>query len=107
MLIWFPDETNVPVGPVGQVENSPLDLRAGRVLKEALVHLPTGFETYYLFAADEEGVRKVAEFEDTLSGRRLEVSTSEPGMLFYTGYFTSNDCKEKMGINMEGTGVLL
>ena len=92
-----PDDTNVPVGEVEQVKGTPMDLRMGKLLKEALEELPTGFETYYAFDARENGLDKVAEFEDTLSGRRLEVFTTEPGMLFYTGYFTSNELQRENG----------
>ena len=92
-----PDETNVPVGGISPVSGSAADLRSGRLLKEAFAQLPTGFEHYYTFDQSVNELRKVAEFEDTLSGRKLEVSTTEPGMLFYTGYFTSNDLQRESG----------
>ena len=92
-----PDDTNVPVGVIETVEGTPADLRSGKLLKEAFIHLPTGFEHYYLFEEGLSDLRKVAEFVDTNSDRRLEVHTTEPGMLFYTGYFTSNELKRTNG----------
>jgi aldose 1-epimerase len=40
---------------------------------------------------------KVAAFKDASSGRKLEVSTSEPGMLMYTGFYTSDELKRESG----------
>ncbi|MEM6800069.1 MAG: aldose epimerase family protein [Bacteroidota bacterium] len=91
------DETNVPIGNLANVVGSPLDLRSGKVLKEAFKELPTGFEHYYIFKQSENALAKVAEFEDIESGRKLEVYTTEPGMLFYTGYFTSGELARENG----------
>ncbi len=92
-----PDETNVPVGAIGDVNNTAADLRAGKLLKEAFEGLTTGFEHYYLFDQSIGPLRKVAEFSDRESGRKLEVSTTEPGMLFYSGYFTSDKLRRENG----------
>lgn len=93
----IPDETNVPIGAVGQVSESPADLRSGKLLGEAFKELPTGFEHYFVFKKQEKALPKVAEFQDTNSGRRLEVFSTEPGMLFYTGYFTSDELQRENG----------
>ncbi|MEM6803461.1 MAG: aldose epimerase family protein [Bacteroidota bacterium] len=91
------DETNVPLGNLASIKGSPLDLRSGTVLKDAFKELATGFENYYVFDLLENGLAKVAEFEDAASKRKLEVYTSEPGMLFYTGYFTSEELQRENG----------
>ena len=46
---------------------------------------------------DQGGVNKVAEFAEASTGRTPEVFTSEPGMLFYTGYYTSDDLAREDG----------
>lgn len=91
-----PDETNVPVGEIAEVKGTVADLNEGKVLKEAFSELETGFEHYYAFDKKTE-LRKVAEFSDTDSGTTLEVATTEPGALFYTGYFTSDKLKRENG----------
>ena len=39
----------------------------------------------------------MAEFRDSQSGTQLEIRTTEPGALFYTGYFTSDELKRENG----------
>ena len=40
---------------------------------------------------------KAAVFTDTDTGRTLEIETTEPGMLFYSGYFTSDELRRESG----------
>ncbi|RED95244.1 aldose epimerase family protein [Marinoscillum furvescens] len=93
--LLVPDDTNVPVGdkrPVSGVE----DLRSGRVLKDAFEELETGFEHFYVLP-DEGTLKDVAKVSDPDSGRVLTVLSTEPGVLFYTGYFTSDKLKRESG----------
>ncbi|WP_281615042.1 aldose epimerase family protein [Flammeovirga sp. SubArs3] len=90
------DPTNVPVGEKVAVDGSILDLKKGKLLNEVLAELATGCEHYFLFDPSES-LKKVAEFKHLASDISLEVSTTEPGMLFYTGYFTSDALKRESG----------
>lgn len=92
-----PDETNVPDGVAAAVDNSPADLRSATLLQKPIAELGTGFEHYYLFDNPEGELLKVAMFEDEESGRKLTVHTTEPGMLFYTGYYTSDELQRESG----------
>ncbi|MBB6460363.1 aldose epimerase family protein [Flammeovirga kamogawensis] len=90
------DHTNVPVGEIEEVKNTVLDLNQGRLLSEVFAELPTGCEHYYLFN-EVETLKEVATFDHSKTGITLQIQTTEPGMLFYTGYFTSNDLKRETG----------
>ncbi|UZO82620.1 galactose mutarotase [Aquimarina sp. ERC-38] len=90
------DDKGVPQGGVVKVDGRPEDFRKAKLFKEALDQMETGFDNYYLFPADFQ-LRKVASFEHEESGRGMEVSTTEPGMLFYSGYFTSDLLKRENG----------
>ncbi|NME69694.1 aldose epimerase family protein [Flammeovirga aprica] len=90
------DETNVPVGDIEGVENSVLDFKNGRALGEVFQELETGCEHYFLFD-EESSLREVASFNHEETGVTLEIHTTEPGMLFYTGYFTSDALKRESG----------
>ncbi|MEN0046954.1 MAG: aldose epimerase family protein [Bacteroidota bacterium] len=92
-----PDETNVPVGTVAKVEGTAADLREGKKLGGCFAQMETGFEHYYTFGKATDELAKVAIFKDTKSGRSLEVKTTEPGALFYTGYFTSDKLQRENG----------
>jgi len=92
-----PDITNVPVGKETKVDGDFTDLRGTVRLGERLDQTETGFETYYRFDGLRNEAREVACFSHPDSGRELRVLTTEPGALFYTGYFTSNDLSRSNG----------
>ena len=45
----------------------------------------------------DASLQKVAVLTDSVSGRSLEVSTTEPGMQFYTGNFLDGTIKSRDG----------
>ena len=66
-------------------------------MHKSLYFLPKGFEHYYVFSKPLASFEKVAEFTEETSGRTLEVFSSEPGMLFYAGFYTSDNLKRESG----------
>ncbi|MEM6769148.1 MAG: aldose epimerase family protein [Bacteroidota bacterium] len=92
-----PDETNVPVGEETSVDGHYTDLRQQARLGDRLDQTTTGFETYYRFDQASTAPRQVAQFVHPASGRALKVLTTEPGALFYTGYFTSDALARENG----------
>ena len=92
-----PDETNVPVGAEQAVAGTACDFNTAKPIGDAFEELPNGFEHYYVFSKAPGICEKVAEFTQASSGRTLEVETTEPGMLFYTGFYTSDDLKREDG----------
>ena len=92
-----PDETNVPVGQEKAVSGTVCDFTSPKRLGEAFRELKNGFEHYYVFTKPVGTPGKVAVFSDASSGRTLEICSSEPGMLFYTGYYTSDDLQRENG----------
>ncbi|MBA7586141.1 Aldose 1-epimerase [subsurface metagenome] len=91
------DETGAATGGVDLVKDQPDDLRNGKLIRDAHSDMGDGFEHYYIFDKSEFKLEKVAEFVHDKSGRKLEVSTTEPGMLFYTGKYTLDDLKRESG----------
>ncbi|PIB35637.1 galactose mutarotase [Reichenbachiella sp. 5M10] len=91
-----PDTTNVPNGELASVVGDPSDLREGKRFSEALAQMETGFEHYYVFDENTE-LRKVAIFDEPATDCKLEILTTEPGMLFYSGYFTSDALHRESG----------
>jgi aldose 1-epimerase len=92
-----PDATNVPVGEEQTVGGHFTDLRQAARLGDRLDETETGFETYYRFDGPAKSPRQVASFTHAASGRELQVLTTEPGALFYTGYFTSDELSRSNG----------
>jgi len=92
----LPDASNVPDGSISKVEKTPADLRKPKLLGACIDKMEMGFEHYFLFEKDSR-LREVASFTEEKSGRRLKVYTTEPGMLFYTGYYTSDELQRDNG----------
>ncbi|KAA1246594.1 aldose epimerase family protein [Aquimarina sp. RZ0] len=91
------DEKGIPDNlDVVDLTGRPEDFRQGKLFSEALDHMETGFDNYFVFEKDFK-LKKVASFEHAGSGRAMDVSTTEPGMLFYSGYFTSDLLKRENG----------
>lgn len=94
--VLVPDETNVPVGEIQNV-NGIDDFTQEKSLGKAIDQLDCGFEHYLIFNKGNEQKSQVVELSDPNSGRCLKVVTTEPGMLFYTGHFTSNELQRESG----------
>lgn len=96
-MILAPDPSNVPIGETEDVSGKIDDLRDGTRLGDCFKEMETGFEHYYVFDKPNHELAKVATFTDQGSGTKLEISTTEPGALFYTGYFTSDELRRENG----------
>lgn len=93
----IPDDTNVPVGQEQAVAGTACDFNAAKLIGAAFAEMPNGFEHFYVFDKAPGNCERVATFTEENSGRSLEVETTEPGMLFYTGLYTSDDLKREDG----------
>ncbi|MFH0756007.1 MAG: aldose epimerase family protein [Bacteroidota bacterium] len=84
------DDELIPTGQLANVEGTPFDFRKPWVIGERFME--TGGENggydhnFVLDASAEENV-VAAKVMDPASGRFLEMSTTEPGVQFYTGNF--------------------
>ncbi len=92
-----PDETNVPVGDETPVAGTICDFNQPKRLGDTFGDQPLGFEHFYVFRKDPETCQKVCEVTEPSTGRKLEVFTTEPGGLFYTGRYTSDELAREDG----------
>ncbi len=93
----IPDDSNVPVGEEAMVAGTACDFNTPKRIGDSFSELPNGFEHYYVFENEAGDLIKVAEFSDPDTGRTLSVLTTEPGMLFYTGLYTSDNLAREDG----------
>lgn len=93
--LW--DTSGAATGEEISVQGKPDDLRLPVVIQDAQELMGDGFEHYYLFEEKGFDLDKVAEICDVQSGRSLEIVTTEPGMLFYTGKYTSDELRRETG----------
>jgi aldose 1-epimerase len=84
------DPEQIPTGEIQAVAGTPLDLREPTPLRPRIrgadpqLRIARGFDHNYVLPPGS-GLRRVARVHEPGSGRRLEVSTTQPGLQFYSG----------------------
>ena len=77
----------IPTGEISHVSGTPYDLRVMRRIGDAISELDdadSGFDCNWVLSDEPLTMRHAATAVDHTSGRQLDVSTTEPGMHFYT-----------------------
>lgn len=89
-----PDDTLIPTGKLAPVAGTPLDFTKPEVIGARIDKLkegpnaPGGYDHCYVIVTDKKvRLPQIGRVEDPESGRVLTVSTTEPGVQFYTGNF--------------------
>ncbi len=84
----------IPNGEIRSVEGTPFDLRKFKKIREGvesdnadIVAAGGGFDLNYALPNSGGGLAQAAVVYDPLSGRGMEVLTTEPGVQFYSGNF--------------------
>lgn len=84
------DDTLIPTGALESVKGTPLDFTSPHKIGERIgadfkpLKQGQGYDHNYVISG-ATGLKKTAHVKDTVSGRVLEVLTTEPGVQFYTG----------------------
>lgn len=79
------DQDLLPTGQIADVENTPFDFRQPHHLGERINDTSIGgYDLCYVLPVVETS-RLVAQIKEPISGRTLEVFTTQPGLQFYTG----------------------
>ncbi|XP_076598696.1 galactose mutarotase [Chaetodon auriga] len=94
------DDTSIPKGEIRGVEGTPFDLRKPVVIGPQLKEVPSpGFDHNFCLSSpgDAWTERHAARVCHPASGRVLEVSTSQPGVQFYTANFLDGSMVGKGG----------
>ena len=97
------DKTLIPTGELAPVDNTPFDFRRATPIgaridaDSAQLRNGTGYDHTWVLNRDRDGLLHAARLEDPTSGRTLDVSTTEPGVQFYTGNFLDGTITGKAG----------
>jgi aldose 1-epimerase len=80
------DDRLIPTGEVLSVTGTPFDFRAARPLGRDMPG-EGGFDHNFCLSAPRgtDGLRRCLQAVDPASGRRMQLSTTEPGLQLYTG----------------------
>ena len=81
------DSTLIPTGEIKSVKGTPFDFTTAKAIGKDFESVRGGYDHNWVLNSKGGSLQKVAVLADSLSGRSLEVYTTEPGLQFYTGNF--------------------
>jgi aldose 1-epimerase len=87
------DATLIPTGELAPVAGTPLDFRRFHAIGERVrdgfqqLRYGLGFDHNFVLDRHGPGLEEAAQLRDPISGRELTISTTEPGIQFYSGNF--------------------
>jgi aldose 1-epimerase len=102
------DEGLIPTGELKDVKGTPFDFLQPHKIGERIAAVDGGYDHNFVLTRKGSDLELVATLSDSVSGRILEVFTTEPGLQFYSGNFLDGTIKTSDGktINLH-TGLCL
>lgn len=93
------DETSIPTGKIEATAGGAMDFTQAKAVGKDFAKVPGGYDHNYVIDQAKPGALTVAaEVREPKSGRVMKVSTTEPGIQFYTGNFLDGSVIGKGGI---------
>lgn len=93
------DSGAIPTGEIKDVINTPFDLRQGKTMTKAVLDGVDGNNGYdhnwCLKMKNSDQKNHAASVTSSLTGRKMDVYTTNPGIQFYTGNFLPGDSGKK------------
>jgi len=95
--------TLIPTGELRPVQGTPFDFRAATAIgaridaKDEQIAYGKGYDHNWVLDGHMGTLRPAVHVTEATSGRALDVSTTEPGVQFYTGNFLDGTIKGKGG----------
>lgn len=81
------DTSLIPTGEIKPVKGTPFDFTTAKTIGRDIDSVPGGYDHNFVLNRKDTTLLRVAVLADSVSGRVLEVYTTEPGLQFYTGNF--------------------
>jgi aldose 1-epimerase len=95
------DEGSIPTGKLEPVAGGPMDFTKAKVISKDFAQMtgtPGGYDHNFVLDKPKAGaVTLAAEVREPTSGRVLKISTTEPGIQFYTGNYLDGTVNGKGG----------
>jgi aldose 1-epimerase len=91
------DATLIPTGEIAKVAGTPFDFTSPKAIGERIDQVTGGYDHNFVLTNASDTLHLAATVVDPVSGRKLEVLTTEPGIQFYTGNFLDGTLKVSGG----------
>jgi len=90
-------EDLIPTGEIAPVAGTPMDFRDRRAIGSQLGLTASGYDHNFVLNDWDGSLRSAAHLYEPVSGRVLEILTTQPGMQFYSGNFLDGSFIGKNG----------
>ncbi|MBI1780626.1 MAG: galactose mutarotase [Sphingobacteriales bacterium] len=87
----------IPTGELNEVKGTPFDFLQPHKIGERIASVDGGYDHNFVLSRKGTNLELVATLSDSVSGRKLEVFTTEPGLQFYSGNFLDGKFKTSDG----------
>ena len=94
------DDQLLATGEILSVKGTALDFTTPKPIGRDITALPMGYDHNWCIADAGHTLRVAATVWDPASGRKMTLSTTEPGVQFYTGGYLSTAHKGKAGASL-------
>lgn len=101
------DDTLIPTGEIKAVKDSPMDFTKPMTIGSRIKEVPGGYDHNYVLNNSGGSLALAASVYDPNSGRVMEISTTEPGIQFYSGNFLDGTIKGKDAVYNKHAGFCL
>ncbi|MEX2640057.1 MAG: aldose epimerase family protein [Balneolales bacterium] len=91
------DDGLIPTGELREVAGTAFDFREPVKVGSRIGQVEGGYDHNYVLNGQDGERRRVSTLYDPASGRKMEVSTTEPGMQFYSGNFLDGSLTDGSG----------
>lgn len=91
------DTTLIPTGELKPVKGTPFDFTTPTAIGARINNVPGGYDHNFVLNKADTSLKLVSYLTDSVSGRKLEVYTTEPGLQFYSGNFLDGTIKTSGG----------
>lgn len=81
------DSTLIPTGEIKSVKGTPFDFTTPKKIGKDMDQVKGGYDHNFVLNKTDSSLGKIVEVSDSISGRTMEVYTTQPGVQFYTGNF--------------------
>lgn len=94
-------EDLIPTGEIKSVAGTPMDFRKGKPIGSELASVAGGYDHNFVLNNADGSLRLGARLYEPVTGRVLEIFTTQPGMQFYSGNFLDGSLIGRNGVAYE------
>jgi aldose 1-epimerase len=88
----------IPTGELANVEGTPFDFRKAKSISTDIAKTGLGYDQNFVLNKESDGLTLAATVYEQITGRVMEVFTSEPGIQLYTSNYLDGSLKGKKDI---------